>query len=48
MQMRGAGASSGASTEVRVATVTTFRDARPVRVEEFLDPDEAGRVLSGA
>lgn len=48
MQMRGAGAGSGASTEVRVASVTTFRDGRPVRVEEFLDPAEAREALAAS
>jgi ketosteroid isomerase-like protein len=48
MRMTGTGAGSGAATEVRVATLTTFRDGRPVRTEEFLDPEEARRVLADA
>jgi ketosteroid isomerase-like protein len=48
MRMRGTGAGSGAATVVRIATVTTFRDGRPVRVEEYLDPDEARRALAAA
>ncbi len=48
MRMTGSGAGSGAATEVRVATLTTFRDGRPVRTEEFLDPEEARRVLAAA
>jgi ketosteroid isomerase-like protein len=46
MRMSGTGAGSGATTEVRVANLVTFRDGRPRRVEEFLDPDEARRELT--
>jgi ketosteroid isomerase-like protein len=46
MRMAGRGAGSGAGTEVRVATISTFRDGKPVRTEEFLDPDDARRALS--
>jgi ketosteroid isomerase-like protein len=38
-----AAAASGAGTGVALVTVSTFRDGRPVRTEEFLDPDEARR-----
>jgi ketosteroid isomerase-like protein len=47
LRMTGSGAGSGAATDVRVATVGTFRNGRPVRTEEFLDPDEARRALAG-
>lgn len=43
--LRGEGAESGADVEVEIAFLTTFRDGRAVRVEEFLDPDEAMRAL---
>jgi ketosteroid isomerase-like protein len=43
--VRGEGAESGADVEVEIALLTTFRDGRAVRVEEFLDPDEAMRAL---
>jgi ketosteroid isomerase-like protein len=46
MRMTGTGAGSGAATEVHNAVVTTFRDGKPVRTEEFLDPDEARRMLA--
>jgi ketosteroid isomerase-like protein len=46
MRMSGTGAGSGATTEVRVANLVTFRDGRPRRVQEFLDPDEARRELT--
>jgi ketosteroid isomerase-like protein len=46
MRIRGAGAGSGATTEVRVATVTTFRGGQTVRTEEFLDADEARQRLT--
>jgi ketosteroid isomerase-like protein len=45
MRMSGTGAGSGAKTEVRMATITAFRGGKPVRTEEFLDPDEARRVF---
>ena len=44
-RLRGTGAGSGAATEVPVATLTTFRDGRALRVEEYLDPDEAKAEL---
>ena len=47
-RLRGAGAASGAGTEVVLATISTFRDGRSVPTEEFLDPDEARRVLERA
>ena len=43
--LRGEGAESGADVEVEIAVLTTFRDGRAIRVEEFLDPDEAMRAL---
>ena len=43
--LRGKGAESGADVEVEIAFLTTFRDGQAVRVEEFLDPDEAMRAL---
>lgn len=46
MRMTGTGAGSGAVTEVRIATISTFRDGTPVRTEEFLDPEEARRVFA--
>ena len=46
MRMTGTGAGSGAVTEVRIAVMTTFRDGKPVRNEEFLDPEEARRALT--
>ncbi len=46
MRMTGSGAGSGAGTEVRVATISTFRDGTPLRTEEFLDPEEARRRLA--
>ena len=48
LRMAGTGAGSGAVTEVRMATLSTFRNGRPVRTEEFLDPEEARRVLEDA
>ena len=44
-RMHGTGAGSGAATEVPVATLTTFRDGLALRVEEYLDPDEARAEL---
>jgi ketosteroid isomerase-like protein len=48
MRMAGSGAGSGAAVEVRTATLTTFRDGKPVRTEEFLDPQEARVALQRA
>ncbi len=44
-RLRGAGLGSGADVEVRIATIATFEGNRVVRVEEFLDPDEARAAL---
>jgi uncharacterized protein len=44
-RIRGRGTESGADVEVEIAFLTTFRDGKAVRVEEFLDPDEAMRAL---
>jgi ketosteroid isomerase-like protein len=46
LRMSGTGAGSGAMTEVRMATISTFRDGKPIRTEEFLDPEEARRALA--
>jgi ketosteroid isomerase-like protein len=43
--LRGQGTESGADVEVEIAFLTTFRDGKAVRVEEFLDPAEAMRAL---
>jgi ketosteroid isomerase-like protein len=43
--LRGKGAESGADVEVEIAFLTTFRDGKAIRVEEFLDLDEAMRAL---
>jgi ketosteroid isomerase-like protein len=44
-RLRGEGAESGADVEVEIAFLTTFLDGKAIRVEEFLDPDEALRAL---
>ena len=44
-RIRGKGSESGADVEVEIAFLTTVRDGSAVRVEEFLDPDEAMRAL---
>lgn len=44
-RLRGKGGESGADVEVEIAFLTTFRDGKATRVEEFLDPDEALRAL---
>jgi ketosteroid isomerase-like protein len=44
-QVRGKGGESGAAVEVEIAFLTTFRDGKAIRVEEFLDADEALRAL---
>jgi ketosteroid isomerase-like protein len=41
----GAGAGSGVSADVPIATLTRFEEGRAVRVEEFLDPAEARAEL---
>jgi ketosteroid isomerase-like protein len=46
LRMSGTGSGSGALTEVRMATITTFRDGKSLRTEEFLDPDDARRALA--
>jgi ketosteroid isomerase-like protein len=46
MRMTGTGAGSGATTEVLMATITTFRDGKPLRTEEFLDVEEARQALA--
>jgi ketosteroid isomerase-like protein len=43
--IRGKGSESGADVEVVIAFLTTFRDGQAIRVEEFLDPEEAMRAL---
>jgi ketosteroid isomerase-like protein len=48
LQMKGTGAGSGATTEVVMAVITTFRDGTPVRTEEFLNPEEARAALTSA
>jgi ketosteroid isomerase-like protein len=45
-RLRGSGAGSGAEVEVPIATLTTFRGSRTIRVEEFLDPAEALNALA--
>ena len=47
IQITGSGAGSGAGTEVRTGMVSTFHDGKPVRTEEYLDPDEARAALTG-
>jgi len=45
-RIHGKGAESGADVEVEIAFLTIFRDGQAIRVEEFLDPEEALRALS--
>jgi ketosteroid isomerase-like protein len=40
-RISGTGAGSGAATEVPIGLVSRFRDGSVIKVEEFLDPDEA-------
>ena len=40
-RVKGVGTGSGAGTEVPIGFVSHFRDGSVVRVEEFLDPQEA-------
>jgi ketosteroid isomerase-like protein len=47
-RLHGKGAESGADVEVEIAFLTTFRDGKAMRVEEFLDPDEALRALQSS
>jgi ketosteroid isomerase-like protein len=44
-RLHGKGEESGADVEVEIAFLTTFREGKAIRVEEFLNPDEALRVL---
>jgi len=44
-RVRGKGGGSGADVEVEIAFLTTFRDGKAIRVEEFMDPAEAMRAL---
>jgi ketosteroid isomerase-like protein len=46
LQLSGAGAGSGAQTEVRTVMLSTFRDGKPVRTEEFLDLEEGRRAFA--
>jgi ketosteroid isomerase-like protein len=46
-RLRGEGAGSGAATEIRLGILSTYRGERAVRVEEFLDPQEAKKALAG-
>ena len=46
LRLTGTGAGSGAATEVRTAMISTFRDGKFLRTEEFLDVDEARQVLA--
>ena len=47
-RLRGQGAESGADVVVEIAFLATFRDGKAIRVEEFLNPDEALRALESA
>ena len=47
-RLRGRGGESGPDVEVEIAFLTTFRDGKAIRVEEFLNPDEALRALESA
>ncbi len=47
-RLHGSGLGSGAGVEVRIATISTFEDGRAVRVEEFLDPEQARKALGEA
>jgi len=44
-RIRGEGTESGAAVEVDIAFLDTFRDGKAIRIEEFLDPEEAMRAL---
>jgi ketosteroid isomerase-like protein len=46
IRITGSGAGSGAGTQIRTGMVSTFRDGKPIRTEEYLDPDEARRTLA--
>lgn len=47
-RISGKGSESGADVEVEIAFLTTFRDGKAIRVEEFLDAEEAIRAISTA
>ena len=47
-RLRGAAAGSGATADVKLGILSTYRGDRAVRVEEFLDPEEAKRALRQA
>jgi ketosteroid isomerase-like protein len=47
-RISGKGSGSGADVEVEIAFLQTFRDGLIIRVEEFLDADEAMRALESA
>ena len=44
-RIHGKGSESGADVEVEIAFLATYRDGKAIRVEEFLDPEEAFRAL---
>ncbi len=44
-RLRGKGDESEADVEVEITFLTTYRGGRAVRVEEFLDADEATRPI---
>jgi len=44
-RIRGKGSESGADVEVEIAFLATYRDGKAVRIEEFLDSEEAMRAL---
>jgi ketosteroid isomerase-like protein len=44
----GEGAESGAEVGVRIGFVSRFRNERIIRVEEYLDPDEARGALAAS
>jgi ketosteroid isomerase-like protein len=46
LQLSGAGAGSGAATEVQTAMLSTFRDGKPLRTQEFLDLEEGRRAFA--
>jgi ketosteroid isomerase-like protein len=46
IEITGTGSGSGARTEVRTAILSTFLEGRPVRTEEFLDPEEGRAALA--
>jgi ketosteroid isomerase-like protein len=46
LQLSGTGAGSGAETKVQTAMLSTFRDGKPVRTEEYLDLDEGRRAFA--